>query len=70
MEDDERPNILSEPPYDSPIEQIFAETCFKHLSSKITVEKQKEVTTPFGRFYLDFLLSFNNERIGVECDGK
>lgn len=69
-ENDGMPDIQATPPYDSPVEQIFAETCFKHLSSKVRAEKQKEVVTKHGRFFLDFLLPLENERIGVECDGK
>lgn len=59
-----------EPPYDSPIETIFASYCFKHLRSGVHVEKQVEVTTRHGSFRIDFGLSVGDGRIGVECDGK
>lgn len=59
-----------EPPYDSPIERIFASCCFKHLRPDVQVEKQVEVSTGHGRFRIDFVLSVGDRRIAVECDGK
>ena len=59
-----------EPPYDSPIETIFASCCFKHLRSDVHVEKQVEVSTGHGHFRIDFVLSVGDRRIAVECDGK
>ncbi len=61
---------LPEPPYDSPIEEIFAEHCFKHLSPNVHTEKQVEVSTKHGSFRVDFGLSSANRQIVVECDGK
>jgi hypothetical protein len=69
-EDGGLPNILAYPPYYSQSELIFDETCFKHLHSKVTAEKQKEIITQYGTFYLDFLLTFEDERIAVECSGN
>lgn len=59
-----------EPPYDSKIEEIFAEHCFKHLCPAVQVEKQVEVTTGHGGFRVDFVLSISDSRIAVECDGE
>lgn len=61
---------LPEPPYDSPIETIFAEHCFRYLSPNVHTEKQVEVSTKHGSFRVDFGLSVANKRIAVECDGK
>lgn len=58
------------PPYDSPIEYAFAESCFKFLSSTTYVRKQAEVTTGHGNFRMDFLMLVNDRKIVVECDGK
>ena len=61
---------LPEPPYDSPIETVFADSCFKFLSPTVCVEKQVEVSTTHGVFRLDFLMSANGRNIAIECDGK
>lgn len=64
------PYDLPRPPFDSPIEAAFAESCFKFLSPNAVVEKQVEVSTAHGIFRLDFLMAVNNRKIAVECDGK
>jgi len=61
---------LPEPPYDSPIETIFAENCFKHLARNVNADKQVKILTKHGYFFLDFLLSTCDCKIGVECDGE
>ena len=61
---------LPEPPFDSPIETAFADSCFKFLSPTVYVGKQVEVSTTHGIFRLDFLLSVNDRKIAIECDGK
>ncbi len=61
---------LPNPPFDSPIETVFAESCFKFLSPTANVGKQIEVSTTHGKFRLDFLVSVNDRTIAVECDGK
>jgi hypothetical protein len=61
---------LPKPPYDSPLEEIFSEHCFKHLAPSVSVNKQVEVKSTHGLFRLDFLLSVADRRIAVECDGK
>ncbi len=61
---------LPEPPFDSPIEMTFADSCFKFLSPTVYVGKQVEVPTTHGAFRLDFLISVNDKKIAIECDGK
>lgn len=63
---DEFPN----PPFDSPIEQIFAESCFKYFSHDVQVDKQVEIRSKHGIFRLDFLIQKDSKRIAIECDGK
>jgi hypothetical protein len=57
-------------PYESPIEQIFAETCQPHLAEGVRILPQREVSTAIGLFRLDFLLLVDDYRVGVECDGS
>jgi hypothetical protein len=61
---------LPEPPFDSPIETAFADSCFKFLSPNVHVRKQVEASTTHGIFRLDFLMSVNDKEIAIECDGK
>jgi hypothetical protein len=63
-------NNVAAPPYESPIEDIFAEHCFKYLSEDVLAEKQTEVTTKHGNFRVDFELKTSMTRIAIECDGK
>lgn len=58
------------PPYDSPLEEIFAEHCLKYLSPSVHAEKQLEVQTKHGVLRVDFRLSSSNRRVAIECDGK
>ncbi len=59
-----------EPPYDSPIEEVFAWHCCKYLTSGVNLEKQVELPTQHGMFRADFILSKASERIEIECDGR
>ena len=59
-----------DPPYDSPIEDIFAYTLLKYLDSATVLEKQVEVPTPVGHYRLDFVLKCDALSIGLECDGE
>jgi len=61
---------LPEPPFESPIETAFADSCFKFLSPTVYVGKQVEASTTHGVFRLDFLMSVNGRKIAIECDGK
>jgi hypothetical protein len=59
-----------EPPYDSPIEDIFAWHCCKHLRPSVNLEKQVELATQHGSFRADFILAGMGRRIEIECDGR
>ncbi len=61
---------LPEPPFGSPIETAFADSCFKFLSPSVYVGKQVEASNTHGVFRLDFLMSVNDRKIAIECDGK
>lgn len=59
------------PPYDSPIEDIFAHNYVKYSNEDGSMEAQVPVQTLCGRFILDFVLSTpDGTRIAVECDGQ
>lgn len=59
-----------EPPFDSPIEDIFAWQIIKYLGEDVVLEKQVEVPTICGLFRLDFAAVMQSgARIGFECDG-
>lgn len=60
-----------EPPYESPIEDLFALNIVKYLADDVVLTPQVEVNTICGRFVLDFVLwSPMVGRVGIECDGK
>lgn len=66
--------------YDSPIEwelgymlkKHVMNDCFFTQSPKIakTIQKQHEVNTDGGKFFLDFYITFDKMKIAIECDGK
>lgn len=59
------------PPYESPIEDIFARSYERYAAHSVNVFPQKEVETICGRFILDFLIQDEaGHRIGIECDGR
>lgn len=57
-------------PCDSPIEDIFYYEFQKCVASEAEVWRQFECLTPGGTFYLDFLVTVGDRRVGFECDGK
>lgn len=57
-------------PFESPIEETFAESALKYFRPSLEVQKQVEVQTQVGRFRLDFLISSEKERVAIECDGR
>ena len=64
-------NSYYDPPYDSPIEDIFAWNIYKYINPEIDFRKQELIETSHGKFYIDFVFEVTqNEIIGVECDGK
>jgi very-short-patch-repair endonuclease len=61
---------LYDPPYESPIEDLFAYHAVKYLRAGAELHKQFTVSTIGGVFRLDFLLTAPDcEPICVECDG-
>lgn len=60
---------IYDPPYDSPLEDLFAYNMVKYLDQSVSFEKQMEVDTICGKFRLDFAAISLTSRIGFECDG-
>lgn len=59
------------PPYDSPIEDIFARNYVTYAADNLTFTPQVRVNTLCGVFVLDFLIEDElGYRVGIECDGK
>lgn len=63
-------DLFFDSPCDSPIEDICAGHCLKHLRSNSSVDRQVEVDTQHGRFRIDFVLTAGEKKIAVECDGR
>lgn len=58
------------PPFDSPLEEIFAYHFEKYKKTEITLYQQVQVNTICGPYWLDFAIKHNGNIIGIECDGK
>lgn len=59
------------PPYDSPLEEIFAYHVSKYFDSELYFSPQFRVNTICGLFIVDFVaVTHLGRRIGFECDGK
>jgi very-short-patch-repair endonuclease len=61
---------LHEPPYDSPIENIFAYHIIKHLGEGAQFDRQVEIDTQCGTFRIDFVCTSGGRTVGFECDGQ
>ncbi len=62
---------LYSPPYDSPIEDLFAYNAIKYLADDVELTTQVPINTICGRFVLDFVaVSPTAGKIAIECDGK
>lgn len=60
-----------EPPYGSPIEQLFAWSMLKYVRDDCKVDTQVRAKTICGNFYLDFVVTApSGFRVAYECDGK
>ncbi|TAN29638.1 MAG: hypothetical protein EPN31_06055 [Castellaniella sp.] len=60
-----------DPPYDSPIEDEFAQRYVKYAADNVEMRTQVDAPTLCGRFVVDFVLSTpSGHRVGIECDGK
>ena len=57
------------PPYDSPIEEVFAYAIVKYLDADVDFHTQYPVETLCGRFRLDFVAEVGARKVGFECDG-
>lgn len=59
-----------EPPYESPIEDLFAFNVIKYVDEdRIEFRKQVSIDTICGCFRLDFMIVVNDRVIAIECDG-
>lgn len=59
------------PPYESPLEDLFALNLDKYLAEGVSISKQIEVESFCGVFRLDFVASASGQRsVAFECDGK
>jgi hypothetical protein len=73
MVDDNKKDLIGSyysPPYDSPIEDLFAYNIVKYLNAASNLLTQYEVVTICGIYRLDFVIEHNEEIIAFECDGK
>jgi hypothetical protein len=59
------------PPYDSPLEDLFAYNLDKYLAEKAKLSTQVEVKTFCGDYRSDFVATPHGGRpVAIECDGK
>lgn len=59
------------PPYDSPIDDLFAQHFLRYAAAGISFEPKYPAHTLCGIFVVDFLIADGNgRRIGIECDGR
>lgn len=54
-----------DPPYDSPIEDLFAINAIKYLAKDCKLDKQVDVPTAFGTFRLDFVIEHGGQCVGA-----
>lgn len=57
------------PPSESPIEHDLEWALQKYLKPDVTLERQRPVSTRWGRFRSDLALIHSGLRVGLECDG-
>lgn len=58
------------PPYESPLEEKFAELIRPMLKKSVRFIPQFEAETLWGKFRIDFVLQYRDEKAGIECDGE
>lgn len=57
-------------PFDSPLEERFADALRPHIAADVRVNQQQVFYTVLGRFVIDFVFTFpDGFRLAVECDG-
>lgn len=59
-----------DPPYESPLEDLYAWNAIKYLDSSVDFQKQIEVDTICGTFRIDFIADHDSKKVAFECDGK
>ena len=67
--DQNYPNVL-QGPFDSPLEESFANAICKTLKSEIEIDTQVDIITQLGRFRADFVIISGNFKLLIELDGK
>ncbi len=59
-----------DPPYDSPLEDIFAWSLSKYIDRGVAIFKQSETSTICGQFRIDFVaVAPTGYKVAYECDG-
>lgn len=61
---------LFDPPYESPLEELFALNAIKYLDDSVDFQKQVSVETICGQFRIDFVIDTGLKKVAIECDGK
>jgi hypothetical protein len=61
--------VIYDPPYDSPLEDLFAWNVSKYFDPSVDLHKQVEVDTICGRFRMDFVATLGDSGVAFECDG-
>jgi hypothetical protein len=56
--------------FESPLERLFHDQLLKRLPRGVSIESQVEVRTLCGTFRLDFMVTVQGRRIGLEVDGR
>ncbi len=59
-----------DPPYESPLEDLFALNVVKYLRSSVGFDKQVKAETICGKFRMDFVVYCGSKKVAFECDGQ
>lgn len=57
-------------PFESPLEELFAQTLQPLLKKSVQLIPQYAIETLWGKFRIDFAIKNDDKIIGVECDGE
>lgn len=63
------PSLFYAPPYEHPLEDEFAWHLVKYLNADSGLGYQVKVRTPVANLWIDFIIEYNNRRVGIECTG-
>lgn len=58
---------LYDPPYETPLEDELAWHLVKYLRANARLDYQAKIVTAGGTFWVDFVLTIGQQRIGIEC---